>query len=215
MMDNHDWIALVDFGLKSLKFNDDENKIIDSLNIFNVAEAADGMPRAKNLQEILVDYEVFTLAPTYVGCNVPFDIFAEYRATMEQAGTPYSGPRLTLRFKEPIFSGLGDWNYMLEAMPRGNDFDMFTRFMTTQSVRVKESGAYWKVYKDTMLIMDPLDVDNKRVAETSSMPIAAFIPTGNKCMYVQDLMITHPPYTFKRTPPDSAVIAEAQVLLGV
>lgn len=214
-MDTHEWISMVEFGDKSQKFVEEKNSIIDSLDIFNVAEAGDGIPKAKNLQEILVDYEVFTLGPVYVGCNVPFDIFGEYRATMEAAGTPYTGPRLTMRFKEPIFAGLGDWNYMLEAMPRGKDFEAFARFMTTQTVRVKDAGEYWKVYKDTMLVMDPLDIDNKAVTVTSSMPISAFIPTGNKCKYIQDLTVVKPPYTFKRVVPDQAVVAEAQVLLDV
>ena len=214
-MKDHDWIKMVEFGETSLKFNEEKDKVISSLDIYNVSESADDMPRAKNLQEILVDYEVFTLAPVYVGCSVPFDIFGEFRATMEAAGTPYTGPRLSLRFKEPIFAGLGDWNYMLEAMPLGDDFKLFSNFMTTQSVRKKELGEYWKVYKDTMLIMDPLDVDNHVVKDESAMPISAFLPTGNKCMYVQDLAVTQPQYTFKRAVPDPAIVTEAQVLLNV
>lgn len=206
---------MVEFGDKSQKFNSDKNKVIDSLDIFNTADTADGIPKAKNLQEILVDYDVFTLAPVYVACNVPFDIFGEYRATMTAAETPYTGPRLTMRFKVPIFKGLGEWNYILEAMPKGEDFVKFSKFMTTQSVRVKGANEYWKVYKDTMLILDPLDVDNHRADASSAMPISAFVPTGNKCRFVQDLIITQPPYSFKRTTPEATVVAEAQVLLGV
>jgi hypothetical protein len=213
--DKYEWLRFVEFGDKAIRFNEDKNTVIDSMDIFKEDGGRTKVPEVKLLQHLTSEFSFFTLGPVYTTCSVPFDIFGEFRAMMQTNDTPYDGPRLVLKFKRPVFQGLREWDCMLEAMHCGQDFERFVEFCTTQRIRVKGEQTYWAMQRYDMVIYDPLSIDDSVRAEDKKIVVTLLLPTGNRFQVLPQDSITLPPYGFRLASPNAGIVAEATTMLNI
>lgn len=124
--------------------------------------------------EPLKDFQLFSLGPVYVYANVDRDLIAEFQRESEQFDT------LTLRYAKPVFTGLNEWDFILQALPK-DIFPFFSEFLSkyflidSGSKTFYEVNGYWcpfaKVTEDQIGVFTPSG--NKfRVTVYNTYPIA-------------------------------------------
>lgn len=213
-----DWLRLVEFGDKAVQYQSEIGRVLDSMDIAREPCKRDAIKAAKRLSDVS-DVRFFSLGPVYVTCNVPFDIMGEFKTMLIRNKTPYDGPRLVLNFNKPVFAGLQAWDNVLEGLWLGPDgYDRLVKFMTTQRIRQKTTGAYWGVKHVEVAIPDPMLVDNRlydHLDPSKTVIIGVFLPTGNRYQLGVNTPRGVPPVKFTRYSPDQAIVTEGQTMLQV
>lgn len=213
-----DWLRLVDFGAEAQKFNSEQDQVVNEFDIFKQPGGKDRVTDVKRLHH-LYDYRFFTMAPVYMHCSVPFDIMGEFRGITEADGSKYDGPRVTLEFNNPVFDGLNEWNNLLEGIYVGEDgYDKLVKFMTSQTIRQKDTGTYWTINHMEVMIPDPMAVDRNEYdpsnVDTKTV-IGLFVPSGNKYKVGIQNRLLPPPIEFVKNSPDMQVVADSIKVLQV
>ena len=213
-----DWLRLVDFGAEAKKFNDEQDVVGDEFEMFKQPGGKDQVTKVKRLHH-LYDYRFFTMAPVYMHCNVPFDIMGEFRGTTEADDNKYDGPRVTLEFNNPVCAGMGEWSNMLEGIYAGEEgYDDLVKFMTSQTIRVKDSNEYWTINHMEVMIPDPMAVDRNEYdpddVDTKTV-LGIFVPSGNKYQIGIQTRLLPPSIELHKYSPDMRVVDLANKLLTV
>lgn len=213
-----DWLRLVDFGEKAIKYNKDKGQITDTMELTRRPGGKDSVGSYKRLSD-LSDFRFFSLGAIYTHCQVPFDIMGAFRDTLEAGNDPYTGPRLVLEFKTPIIRDLEAWSHILEGVWLGPEgYDKLVKFVTTQTIRQKAAGRFWTFKHVELAIPDPMEVDrgtyNPMDPEKQAV-IGLFLPSGNSYQVTQGIVGATPPMNLLRCSPDPAVVREAQAMLTV
>ena len=217
-----DWLRLVEFGNKALKFNAEIGKVLDEQPITKQPGGRESLKAAKRLSDVY-DFRFYTMGPVYTHCNVPFDIMGEYRALMEANKTPYEGPRMVLNFNSPLFTGLGAWDNILEGIwadepgKTGGPMSQLVQFMTSQRIRQADSGTYWGVTYKEIVIADPMAVDRKEydpVDPSKRVVVGVFLPSGNRYSLGLGAVTAYPPVPFQRYSPDPDMVREGGIMLN-
>ena len=210
-----DWLKLVEFGDQCQR---DKGKVLDSMELARRPGCKQAVGGYKKLSD-LSDFRFFSLGPLYVDCGIPFDIIEEFRATLQKGGDNYDGPRVVLEFKNPLFRGLKEWCNVLEGVWLGPEgYDKLIRFVTTQTIRQKDTGQFWTFKHFELAIPDPMVIDrseyNPNDPEKRAV-IGLFLPSGNRYRLNPGVVGNYPPLNLIRYSPDPEVVKEAQIMLSV
>jgi|BioPla2DNA2_1021312.scaffolds.fasta_scaffold15359_2 hypothetical protein len=185
------------------QFNTDRGSIVDSGDVATVHIREENATTASRLSEF-TGFTFYTLGPVYTVARVGFDIVGEYG---NHVG--FTGPRIVLRLRTPLFDGLGPWNTVIEGIPNEH-MPSLKRFMATQTGFTVDTGVYWRFEEDTITCLDPLGVDRMDIrGPDDTATIVVFVPSGNRTRYVVDTR-SAPPIRFTTAPPRAAVVVEGR-----
>lgn len=211
------WLKLVEWGDKVFGFDAAKSSIIEETELVTRPGTKEPVGTVKRLGH-LTDFRFFSMGPVYAGCSIPFDIIENFRATMSETRTRYEGPRIVLEFKHPVFEGLGPWNNKLEGVWHGDEgYNWLVKFMTTQAVRFKDSGTFWRFTHKEILIPDPMAVDRNEYSTKdpdARAVVGLFMPSGNRYRINNARVYNMPPVSFVRESPDPDVMREAVAALS-
>jgi len=216
-----DWLRLVDFGEKAIKYNAEKGQVLDTMDITKKPGEKDKVGSYKRLSE-LDDFRFFSLGPVYVNCGIPFDVIQQFRDTLIKGGDAYDGPRLVMEFKKPILTmatGLGIWGNILEGIHMGpTGYDKLVKFMNSQTIRQKETQTYWTIKHVEVLIPDPMAVDRSEYSPSDpdkKAIIGLFLPSGNRYQVNTHVISEYPPVPLFRGTPDPTVVREGIAMLDI
>lgn len=166
---------------------------------------------ATSLKTLLADYTFYTPALLHLSTPLTFDPFDVF---CSEYGQPVA--RFTLRFDNPIFSGLvhplGDasWNYVLFGM-ENEHWPAYLAWFGTIAFNDSEKGILRRVRSQDLTLLDPLAKANGLQPEP--IPVTAFaIDTNKGSFYFKPTLDWRPQAVFDKDYVYDQTIAFANAL---
>ena len=154
------------------------------------------------------EFVFFSLGPVYRFGGVDFCIPDKFGS---ETGKNFG--IASLQFSRPIFSGLGPWNYILEA-GYAEHFDEFGYYITGTNLVDSDLGKFWKVAATNVVIQDPIRLRQGGVIEKNPLVgITVYYVTGNHAhIEIEDASLG--PARVVEKPPRSEMVEEAKAVLS-
>lgn len=158
-------------------------------------------PLSHKLDELVNDFYMFSLATVYytIRAKATFDLIYQFGAYLKVQELKNV---ITYRSPSPIFEGLGDWNFILQGIPRkyGELFGLFVEQAVFPDYTVKPH-QYWRVARHKVPMFTPGVL-------SSSAEVDLFVPTGIDCQFVP-VRRPNGVYGFAKRAPNKAIVQEA------
>lgn len=190
-------------GQAANQFNSARDNIIDQGQVSAVKVRRENASTAKRLSEF-TGFAFYTLGPVYTVARIGFDIVGDYGNH-----TGFTGPRVIVNLRAPLFDGLGAWSNILEGIPVEHMIGL-RRFMASQTALMVDTGIYWRFEEEIIKCPDPLGIDRLDIqGPDDTAEITVFVPSGNRTRYtIKQPAI--PPLQFTVAQPRTAVVVEAR-----
>ena len=190
-------------GQAANQFNAAKDNIIDSGKVGTVKVRRENASTARRLSEF-TGFAFYTLGPVYTVARIGFDIVGDYGNH-----TGFTGPRVIINLRAPLFDGLGGWSNVLEGIPLEH-MSGLRRFMASQTALMVDTGIYWRFEEEVIRCPDPLGIDRLDIQGPDDMAeITVFVPSGNRMRYTVKRPAT-PPLQLIAAQPRTAVVVEAR-----
>lgn len=155
----------------------------------------------KNLESLGADYHLFTLAPVYVlvgvGFSIPHQIASEINRTF---------CCVTLNTGQDIFSGLHEWNNLLEGVTH-SDWNILMKNVLSICLIDRANKAYWEIAHTPIRI--------KRPGVNTAVEVSVFVPLGVDELYKIGFSASEQVYHMLRCPPMESVSKRGRAVLDL
>lgn len=153
------------------------------------------------LDELSREFYLFSLATVYytIRAKATFDLIYQFGAYLK---VPALKNVVTYRSPSLIFEGLGDWNFVLQGIPReyGELFRLFVEQAVFPDYTVTPH-QYWRVRRHSVPMFTPGEL-------SAAAEVDLFVPTGIDCQFVP-VRRPNGVYGFTRVAPDKGIVQEA------